>query len=332
MSKLITVAIAAINENPSRLRSVDRENEDYLGIVESIRNRGFLGAITVRQQKDEDGNIVEGEYELIDGLHRYTAAQDAGLEEIPVNVVEMDDDSAVLEAQILANVHKVETKPIEYTNQIKRLMARNPLWTLNELANRLGKSEQWLKQRLSLSRIKNERIQDLVDEGKIKLTNAYAMTRLPDDEMEDFIEDAMVMDGQEFVDKVTQRVKDIREARRKGEDAGETEWQPTAIPRKRGELVSEHESHEAREALTAQAGLQGTDAKAAFDLAIAWALHLDPVSVEAQRAKYEEQQAAKAEAKKKREAEKAAKKAEEQEKKAREAAEAAAEARAELGG
>ena len=40
----------------------------------------------------------------------------------------------MLEAQILANIHKIETKPMEYSAQLKRILSRNPLMTEAELA------------------------------------------------------------------------------------------------------------------------------------------------------------------------------------------------------
>jgi ParB-like chromosome segregation protein Spo0J len=61
------VAIDKIRENPVALRAVNKQSEEYLGLVDSIRRKGFLGSITGRKKKDEAG--VEF-IEITDGLHR----------------------------------------------------------------------------------------------------------------------------------------------------------------------------------------------------------------------------------------------------------------------
>ena len=319
MGKLAVIAIAAIRENPVALRSVNRESEEYLGLVDSIRNKGFLGAITVRSKKDDETG--DEFYELVDGLHRFSAAKDAGIEQINVDVVTLDDD-AVMEAQIMANIHKIETKPVEYSKQLLRILSRNPLMTEAELATKLGKSTQWIKERLGLTKITNADIAALVNEGKIKLANAYAMAKLPPEEMADFVDRAMTQAPDEFVPAVNARVKEIRDAKRKGKDAEAAVFQPVAFMQKLKDIKDEMEAGKIAKALIKETGVK--TAAEGFDLAIKWVLHLDPKSVEAQKAKDEERKRLKEEKKKQRDAEKAQKIAEKKKKEAEEAAKAAA--------
>ena len=321
MGKLMAIAIAAIRENPVALRSVNRESEEYLGLVDSIKNTGFMGAITVRSKADTETG--EEFYELVDGLHRFSAAKDAGIDKINVDVVTLDDD-AVMEAQIMANIHKIETRPIEYSKQLLRILSRNPLMTEAELATKLGKSTQWIKERLGLTKIANADIAALIDEGKIKLANAYALAKLPPEEMADFVDRAMTQQPDEFVPAVNARVKEIRDAKRKGQDAEAAVFQPVAFMQKLKDIKDEMDARTIGKALIKATGVKtATDG---FDLAIKWVLHLDPKSVEAQKAKDEERKALKAEKKKDRDKVKAEKKAA----KAKEAADAAAKAAAAL--
>jgi len=315
---LEVIALEMVRENPVALRTVNRQSEEYAGLVASIQEKGFLGAITVRKKVDEESK--EEFFELIDGLHRFSAAKDAGLTEIKVDIVDLDDDK-VLEAQIMANIHKVETRPIEYTQQLKRILSRNPLMTEAELAQKLGKSAQWVKERLNLTKITNEVIQNLINEGKIGLANAYALAKLPPEEMADFVDRAQTMAPDEFVPAVQTRVKEIREAKRKGKDAGPQEFQPVAFLQKLKDIKTELDAGAAADSLIAATGVN--TAKDGFLLGIKWVLHLDPKSVEDQKAKDEARKKERAEAKKKRDAEKAKKKAEKAAKKAEEAAEAA---------
>ncbi len=308
MGKLATVKISEIRENPVALRTVNRENEDYLGLVASMQQRGFMGAITVRKNKDTESG--EEFYELVDGLHRFCAAKDAGLSEINIDIVSLDDD-LVLEAQIMANIHNIETRPAEYTQQLKRILARNPLMTEAELATKLGKSTTWIQSRLSLTKIDNEEIITLINEGKIGLANAYALAKLPTDEQAAFVDRAMTQPPDEFVPAVNTRVKEIRDAKRKGADASKAEFQPVAHMRKMKDVKLELENPEIGPALIKAGAIKKP--VDAFSLAVQWILHLDPQSVEIQKAEYEER------AKKKEEAKKAAavKRAKAQEEKAK---------------
>lgn len=310
------VKLSDIRENPVALRTVNKQSESYLGLVDSIRQKGFLGSITGRKKQDEAGT----EYiEITDGLHRYNAAKDAGLTTIPIDILSLDD-AETLEAQILMNVHKVDTRPVEYSNQLRRILAMNPMMTEAELATKLGKSAQWIKERLGLVKLP-EKVAELVDEGKINLTNAYALAKLPPEESADWVDRAMTETPTEFCPKVNGRVKEIKDAKRKGKDASASEFTPVAHLQKLAAIKEEMESPKVGPTLVKKHKLKS--AEEGFAMGIKWALHMDPESIEAAKSKYEAQKEAKEEAKKRRAAERA-------EKKAKEAAEAAAKAKAKV--
>jgi ParB family chromosome partitioning protein len=324
MGDLKVVSLSDIRENEVALRTVNRESEDYLGLVESIRSKGFIGAISVREKTDDEGVVY---YELIDGLHRFNASKDAGRENINVDVVDLDEDQ-VLEAQIMANIHKVETKPIEYTRQLKRILTRNPLMTESELAAKLGKSTTWIGGRLSLNKLASEQARTLVDEGKIGLSNAYALAKLPAEEQADWLDRAMTLSPDEFIPQTTDRLKKIREARRAGKDATPAQFSAVPHVQKTKALKEEYESGAMAATLCSKHGV-ATPVEG-FAMGIAWALHMDPDSVEVQKAKDEERRAQRAEKKKAADAARAAKKAAKLQKELAEATSAAAEAEAAL--
>jgi ParB/RepB/Spo0J family partition protein len=324
---LQTVSIDLIRANKVALRNVDRENEQYQGIVASMTEKGWWGSITVRER--EDAETEETFYEIVDGLHRYTAAKEAGLTEIGIDVVSLEEDE-VLEAQLMANIHKVETKPKEYSEQLRRIMARNPMMTEGDLGKRIGKSAAWIRTRLGLNKITNEQLSQLINSGKIPLSNAYVLAKLPADEQVNFVQQACTEPTKQFSAIVAKRVKEINEEKRKGKDAGPRVFEPVAHLRKLSEVRSEFEEAKVAPLLINELGL--SDPLSAFKMGIAWALHMDPKSVEIQKSQDEQRKVEKAEAKKKRAAETAAKKAAAAKKKAEEAAEAAVAAKAELEG
>jgi len=319
MGELKKIAIVDIRENPVALRAVNRQDEGYLGLVESIKSKGFFGAITVRAKQDAETKA--NYFELVDGLHRFCAAKDAGLNEINADVVSLDDDQT-LEAQIMANIHKIETRPVEYSRQLLRILSRNPLMTEIELAQKLGKSAQWIRERLGLIKISNNDIAELVNEGKIKLANAYALAKLPPEEMADFVDRALTLPPDEFVPAANARLKELRDAKRKGTDASSAVFQPVAFMQKMKDVKDEMD----KGAIAKSLCVGVANVEEGFAMAVKWMLHLDPRSVEVQRAKDEARRKQRAEAQNKRLLESADKKVE----KAKKAAEEAEKAKAAL--
>lgn len=302
---LKTIPLSMIRENPVALRSVNRTSEQFIGLVDSVRRNGVLNAIVVREIIDPESK--QQLYGLVDGLHRFSAASDAGLTEIPAQVC-LFDDAETLEAQVLANVHKVETKPVEYSKQLMRILAQNPTRTVTELANRLSKSGSWLGERLGLTKLVSE-IQSLVDEGKVNLSNAYALAKLPADEQTNFVDRAITMSPQEFVPTVHARVKEIRDLKRQGRDAAPAGFTPVPHVRKIGELKDELTSKSVAHVLPKELGI--TSVTEAFHLGVQWSLHMDPASIEVARQKDQQRKRDAEEAKLKREKERTDKQAKE---------------------
>lgn len=213
----------------------------------------------------------------------------------------------MLEAQILTNIHRIETKPVEYSQQLKRILARNPMMTESELAAKLCKSPTWIKERLGLAKISNPEIAAAINEGKIGLANAYALAKLPNEEQAAFVDRAISSTPEEFLPAVNGRVKEIREAKRKGTDPDSHTFQPVPFLQKLGDIKAAAEDSQIAKTVCFQSN--ASTAVEGFKAALAWALHLDPASIAEQVAKEEARQAEKAEAKKRRDEEKAAAKA-----------------------
>lgn len=320
MGNVKTIKVADIHDNPVALRSVDKAGEAFMGLCDSIRNIGFQGSVTVR-------TCAEGGYSLIDGLHRITACREVGIQEVTAVIMELSDVE-VWESQLLFNVHHVETKPIEYTKHMVRLMTANPLMTEAELAHKLGKSAQWVKERLGLIKIADEKVQSLIDSGKISLSNAYALSKLDSADVADFVDRAMTLPVSEFGPQVEQRVREVRDNRRKGRDSEPTAFAPLSFLQKKSDIESQYDNPDTVLGIITQQGVK--DIPTAVKIALQWVCHMDPVSVAAQVAKDEERKAARAAASAKAAEERAKKKAEQDAKLAGEAAEVAAEAKAKL--
>lgn len=82
------VDIDLLRPNPWNTNRVSPENEEKL--AQSIRTLGLFKPIVVRALFDSDGSY----YEILGGEHRWSAAKQAGLKEIPIFAVKADDDKA----------------------------------------------------------------------------------------------------------------------------------------------------------------------------------------------------------------------------------------------
>lgn len=312
------ISISEVRENPVALRAVNRDSEEYIGLRDSIKDVGILNPINVRQRVDNVDGAEVAYFEIIDGLHRYTCATDVGLSRIPVNVVSLND-AQTLEAQIMANVHKIETKPVAYTKQLQRIFAANPTLTLSEMAAKVAKSPGWISQRLSLLKLEST-LQKAVDDGKITVSNAVQLSKLPPEEQVNYADQAITMGAEEFVPLVQSRVKELREAARQGRSAKSDEFVAGPRLQKMSALKAELDKPTVGPGLCKKCGAKsGTDG---FALGVAWALSVDPASVEVRKSEAEAKRVAVEEAKAKRKAERAQQRAADAAKLAAEAAEA----------
>lgn len=279
-NELKRIPLSLIRENPVALRAVNRGTEQYAEFAQSVAQKGVLNPIVVREIATPDGGQMYG---IIEGLHRYTASLDAGFQDIPAQVINMTD-AEVEEAQLIGNAHRIETKPVEYSKHLQRILASNPLLTIVQLANKLNKSSQWLSERLGMLKL-NENIAKLVDSGRINLSNAYVMAKLPADEQDNFVDRAMTMAPTEFIPTVLARKKEIDTARRQGRETAPQEFIPVPHLQKLSDLKQEMESGTVGRILTNKFNVD-TPAEG-FALGVKWALHMDPASIQAAREKDE---------------------------------------------
>ena len=109
------LSISSIVRNKFQPRKVfDKESLDEL--TNSIRERGMIQPIVVRKSQDK-----HDKFELVAGERRWLAAQNAGLHEVPVVEVEVDDLKS-LEFAIVENVQRDNLNPIEETLGYQRLI------------------------------------------------------------------------------------------------------------------------------------------------------------------------------------------------------------------
>ena len=84
-------------------------------LAADIMQHGIISNLVVRSTET-------GRYELVTGERRFRAAKIAGLQEVPVNVVELSDQE-VIEIQLSENLQRSDTHPMEEAFAIERLQS-----------------------------------------------------------------------------------------------------------------------------------------------------------------------------------------------------------------
>ena len=108
-SKKIQTNKVAINDL-TRNKFQPRKNfseENLLELTNSIKEQGVIQPIVVRPDKSSDGR-----YEIIAGERRWLASQKAGLHEVPVVILNVDDVKS-LEFAIVENVQRQDLNSVE---------------------------------------------------------------------------------------------------------------------------------------------------------------------------------------------------------------------------
>lgn len=122
--------IHKVEPNPNQPRRDFRE-EELQELADSITAHGIIQPLTVRETET-------GYYQIIAGERRWRAARMAGLEEIPVVVMEADDKKA-MELALIENLQRQDLNPVEEALGYQSLMNDYGL-TQEEAAGRVGKS------------------------------------------------------------------------------------------------------------------------------------------------------------------------------------------------
>lgn len=275
MSKLKIAEITIAEDN---LRGVKEETESFAQLKDSLASRGLINPIAVCPVVGEDG---VKRYQLVDGLHRYTAAVRLGWEEITVNVVDTREKADLLVTQIHANAQKVDTKPVEYQKALRKIIAASGFtMTLKELAKLVNRSEAWINSNMGLLKLHVD-IQALVDADRISVANALALAKLNPEEQIQYMVWAQNETFEQFGPRVSARIKELGEARAAGREA-----KREFAPRPKLRRVADIQTGLDAVVSIVQSG-KITEPSEIVKAALDWVLSLDPATLLAEKAKFE---------------------------------------------
>lgn len=141
-------------------------------LAESIREKGVIQPILARSQKGGET------FEIIAGERRWRAAQQAGLQEVPV-ILKDTTDKDTLELALIENIQRQDLNPIEEAEAYQFLMERHNI-TQKELAKKMGKERTSVANILRLLGLTPE-VRKMVVQGTLSYGHARALLPLTDD-------------------------------------------------------------------------------------------------------------------------------------------------------
>lgn len=158
--------------------NVRRGVGDVRELAASIKAVGIIEPLVVTTQNS-----------VIAGSRRLAAARMAGLKQVPVVRRDADHPSEIQELMLVENLQRAELAPLEEAAALQLLVdfGRDQ----RDIAKRIGRTQPWVQQRLSLLRLPAKAI-DALDNGVITIEQARDL--------------AKVAETPEIVDRVVDRI------------------------------------------------------------------------------------------------------------------------------
>ena len=165
--QVTTLPLQKIEPNPKQPRR-SFDPEALQSLADSIAEHGVVQPLAVR----DAGN---GYYQIIAGERRWRAARLAGLTELPVVVLDADDQT-VMELALIENLQRQDLNPMEEAEGYRVLMEDYGL-TQEQAAARVGKSRPAVANALRLLALPDE-VRAMVEEGTLSAGHARAVLTL----------------------------------------------------------------------------------------------------------------------------------------------------------
>jgi len=146
----------------------DMSAEALEELAASIQSQGIIQPIVVR-------SLGGDSYEIIAGERRWRAAKQAGLDEVPCIVKQVEDRAAIAMA-LIENIQREDLNAIEEAQALARIQSEFSL-THQQVADVIGKSRTAVSNLLRLNQL-DDQVKKLVEERQIEMGHARALLAL----------------------------------------------------------------------------------------------------------------------------------------------------------
>ena len=194
LPRIYEIPLAEIDDFPDHPFQV-RMDEDMEQLVQSVRERGVLTPIVLRQKED-------GRYEIVSGHRRRRACEIAGLDTIRAEIRDLTRDEAIIfmvESNFQRSTILPSEKAFSYKMRLEAMkrqgrrtdLTSRPLVGKLESADSVGKecgeSGRQIQRYIRLTEL-TKPLLDLVDEGKIAFRPAVELSYLRREEQDALLE------------------------------------------------------------------------------------------------------------------------------------------------
>ena len=168
------ISISSIVPNKYQPRK-NFEKESLEDLTKSIKERGIIQPLIVRKSSNNNG-----QFEIIAGERRWQAAQNAGLHDVPVMIIEADNLKS-LEFAIIENIQRKDLNPIEEAQGYKRLIDEFN-YDQDRVSKFVGKSRSHVTNTLRLLNLP-EKVQRSLINGDISQGHAKILVGIHNSEI-----------------------------------------------------------------------------------------------------------------------------------------------------
>ena len=163
-------SIGDLTRNPYQPRQIFNE-EKLQELANSIKKNGIIQPVAVRPDKSN-----KSKYQIVAGERRWLAAQKAGLHELPITVLDLDDNET-LEVAIVENIQRDDLNPIEEASAYGRLNKEFD-YDHDKIAKLMSKSRSHVSNTLRLLTLPSD-VKSMIEEGNITAGQARPLVGIP---------------------------------------------------------------------------------------------------------------------------------------------------------
>ncbi len=161
-----------VEPNPNQPRK-QFDEEQLQALADSIAEHGLLQPLAVRD--------MGGYYQIIAGERRWRACRMAGIDQVPVVIIEADEKK-VMELAMVENLQRQDLNPMEEAEGYYTLIHEFGL-SQEQAAEKVGRSRPAVANALRLLSLTGE-LRDMVVDGRISAGHARALLTLPTPKMQ----------------------------------------------------------------------------------------------------------------------------------------------------
>lgn len=169
-SDIVWLHIDSLRPHPDNPR---KEIGDVSELAASIKAKGIMQNLTVVPGK------ADGEYVIIIGHRRYTAAKEAGLRTVPCVIVEMTEQEQI-ETMLLENMQRVDLTAYEQAQGFQLMIDFGD--SVEEISEKTGFSESTIRRRIKMNELDADRLK-AVSERQISIADLDKLSKIEDIEV-----------------------------------------------------------------------------------------------------------------------------------------------------